>query len=156
MHILLPTDGSDVALDAVRRGLAALETPTQVTLVSVVPDVPLDAGAGGIEGPVYTPEQEEDIQQSEHDHAERALAAAQAVVKELRPGAPIDRRIEIGDAATEICRVAGELGVDVIVVGSHGRGFLSRVLLGSVSEHVTRNAPCLVLVVRTTPEKKKK
>ena len=44
----------------------------------------------------------------------------------------------------------------MIVVGSHGKGFLSRVLLGSVSEHVTRHAPCLVLVVRAKPEKKKK
>ena len=37
---------------------------------------------------------------------------------------------------------------DMIVVGSHGRGAVGRLFLGSVSEHVVRNAPCPVLVVR--------
>ena len=67
--------------------------------------MPLDTGAGGIEGPVYTPEQEE-------EHPSRASTSTPSapsprrkrVVKELRPGAPIDRRIEIGDPAAEICQ----------------------------------------------------
>jgi nucleotide-binding universal stress UspA family protein len=54
----------------------------------------------------------------------------------------------MGDPAAIICHVAGELAVDVIIVGSHGKGFVSRVLLGSVSEYVMRHAPCPVLVVR--------
>jgi nucleotide-binding universal stress UspA family protein len=154
MHILLPTDGSDVALDAARRGLGVLDAPTQITLLSVVGDVPFDAGAGGIEGPVYTPEQEKEIRKSEHGHAERALDAAEALVQSVRPDSSIHRRIEIGDPAAVICLLAGQLGVDAVVVGSHGRGFLKRVLLGSVSEHVTRHAPCPVLVVRAAPEPK--
>ena len=148
MHILLPTDGSDIALDAAKRGLGVLEAPTKLTLLSVVGDLPADAGAGGIEGPVYTPEQEEELRQSQKQHAEHALDEAEAVVQAVRPGTPIDRRIEIGDPAAMICLLAEQLGVDVVVVGSHGKGFLSRVLLGSVSEHVTRHAPCPVLVVR--------
>jgi nucleotide-binding universal stress UspA family protein len=44
--------------------------------------------------------------------------------------------------------VAEQLGVDAIVVGSHGKGRLKRLVLGSVSEHVVRHAPCPVLVVR--------
>ena len=51
-----------------------------------------------------------------------------------------------------MCRVAAELKVDVIVVGSHGRGAIARILLGSVSEQVVRHAPCPVLVVRPEPE----
>ena len=39
---------------------------------------------------------------------------------------------------------------DVIVVGSHGRGFVKRVVLGSVSHHVLQHAPCPVLVVRAS------
>jgi nucleotide-binding universal stress UspA family protein len=55
-----------------------------------------------------------------------------------------------------VCRVAEELHVDVIVVGSHGRGAIERILLGSVSEQIVRHAPCPVLVVRPEPEEKHK
>jgi nucleotide-binding universal stress UspA family protein len=53
-----------------------------------------------------------------------------------------------GDPAIEICRVAEEGQFDLVVIGSHGSGFLKRVLLGSVSHHVLHHAPCPVLVVR--------
>jgi nucleotide-binding universal stress UspA family protein len=52
--------------------------------------------------------------------------------------------------------MAADVGADVIVVGSHGRGAIERLLLGSVSEQVVRHAPCPVLVVRPKPEPKKK
>ena len=45
---------------------------------------------------------------------------------------------------------AAEWGADLIVTGSHGYGFWSRALLGSVSNSVVHHAPCSVLVVRTT------
>jgi len=154
MHVLLPTDGSDLALAAVKRGLAVLEAPARVTLLSVVGDLAVDSGGGGIEGPIYTPEQEEELRQSQQLNAERALADAEAAVLGARPGVAIDRRIEVGDPAAMISLLAGQLRVDVVVVGSHGKGFLSRVLLGSVSEHVTRHAPCPVLVVRAAPDTK--
>ncbi|MDQ1380974.1 MAG: hypothetical protein QOJ71_1693, partial [Actinomycetota bacterium] len=66
----------------------------------------------------------------------------------------VDKRIEVGDVSGTICKVAADLNVDVIVVGSHGRGALERLLLGSVSDQVVRHAPCPVLVIRPTPEKK--
>lgn len=151
MHILLATDGSEIALDAARRGLALLAEPTKVTLISVVGDLPTDTG-GGIEGPIYTPEQEADLRRSEMHHAQRALADTQAVLAKVLPATTtIDQRVETGDPAAIVCLVARDLAVDVVVIGSHGKGFLSRVLLGSVSEHVARHAPCPVLVVRQAP-----
>ena len=148
MHVLLATDGSDIALDAATRGLAVLGDPAKVTLLSVIADVAADAGAGGIEGPIYTPEQEEELRKSEERNASRELADTEKVVRGVRPNATIAQMVETGDPAATICLVATDLGVDVIVIGSHGKGFLSRVLLGSVSEHVARHAPCPVLVVR--------
>jgi nucleotide-binding universal stress UspA family protein len=57
-------------------------------------------------------------------------------------------RVECGDPAKVILRVAGECGADLIVLGSHGLTGFSRLLLGSVAEHVVRNASCPVLTVK--------
>ena len=144
MHVLVATDGSDVALDAARQGMALVAAPERITLLSVIGNLPADTG-GGIEGPVYTPEQEEELRLSETRHAQQSIEETAA---SLPPRAPTEKRVETGDPATVICAVAAEIGADVIVLGSHGKGFLSRVVLGSVSEYVTRHAPCPVLVVR--------
>jgi nucleotide-binding universal stress UspA family protein len=151
MHVLLATDGSDISLDAAKRGLGLLSTVTKITMLTVIGDLPADTG-GGIEGPIYTPEQEQQLRESEEREAATALADTKAVLQAAATAAgSIEQRIEMGDPAGVICTVARDVGVDVIVVGSHGRGFFSRVLLGSVSEYVTRHAPCPVLVVRTAP-----
>jgi universal stress protein A len=52
-----------------------------------------------------------------------------------------------GRPGPEIARYATECGASLIVLGTHGHRFVSRVLLGSVAEHVVRHAPCPVLVV---------
>ena len=54
----------------------------------------------------------------------------------------------IGDPASEIPRVAKEENVDLIVMGTHGRTGLLRMLMGSVAELVVRRAHCAVLTVR--------
>ena len=53
-----------------------------------------------------------------------------------------------GDPGEAIVEAAESEQVDLVVVGSHGRGSMGRLFLGSVSEHVVRNAGCPVLVVR--------
>jgi len=67
---------------------------------------------------------------------------------------PIDSSISVrhvfreGDPAAEIIRFAAEAGSDLIVMGTHGRTGLERLLLGSVAEKVMREASCSVLVVK--------
>ncbi len=56
--------------------------------------------------------------------------------------------VQVGKTATEIVKAAGEWPSDLIIVGSHGRSGVERLLLGSVAESVTRHASCPVLVVR--------
>jgi nucleotide-binding universal stress UspA family protein len=53
-----------------------------------------------------------------------------------------------GDPATEIIRFAADAGVDVIVLGTHGRTGQDRQVMGSVAEKVVREASCSVLVVK--------
>jgi len=63
-----------------------------------------------------------------------------------------DHRLLVGDvvgsAAVEIMRMAAEEDVELIVMGTHGRGGLSRLLMGSVAEAVVRGAPCPVLTLK--------
>jgi nucleotide-binding universal stress UspA family protein len=67
---------------------------------------------------------------------------------------PVDGRIPVqhvfleGDPADEIVRYAQNTGTDLIVMGTHGRSGLERLLMGSVAEKVMREAPCSVLVVK--------
>jgi nucleotide-binding universal stress UspA family protein len=63
----------------------------------------------------------------------------------------VEHRLERGDAATEILRVAQEDRTDLIVIGTHGRTGLGRLLKGSVAEQVVRKAPCPVLTVKVPP-----
>src|SRR5262249_14919607 len=62
---------------------------------------------------------------------------------------PVESRLSRGDAAEEIIRTAGELGCSLIVMSTHGRTGLSRLLMGSVAESIVSKADCPVLVVKT-------
>jgi universal stress protein A len=61
----------------------------------------------------------------------------------------ISREVRQGQSAEEIVRLATERKADLIVMGTHGRTGLARLLAGSVAESVLRTAPCPVLAVRT-------
>jgi nucleotide-binding universal stress UspA family protein len=56
--------------------------------------------------------------------------------------------VEVGTPFVEIVRLARKEDVDLIIVGTHGRGAVAHMLLGSVAEKVVRKAPCPVLTVR--------
>ena len=61
-----------------------------------------------------------------------------------------EHQLRMGAAADEIVRLAQELNADVIVIGTHGRSGLGRILMGSVAESVMRKATCPVLTVKTS------
>ena len=58
-----------------------------------------------------------------------------------------DHAIEVGDPGPVIVRVADELSVDAIVIGSRGRGAIKRALRGSASTHVANDTACPVIVI---------
>jgi nucleotide-binding universal stress UspA family protein len=76
--------------------------------------------------------------------AEKQLYQLRSPFAEVR----IEHRLSDGDAAAEIIHLAEEIPCDLIVLGTHGRGGVSRLLLGSVAETVLRKASCPVLTVK--------
>lgn len=72
-------------------------------------------------------------------------------VRGARTGVPVDTAIRAGDPAREIRAFAAERGVDVVVLGTHGRMGLDRLMMGSVAATVVREADRPVLTVRPNP-----
>jgi nucleotide-binding universal stress UspA family protein len=66
---------------------------------------------------------------------------------DLLPFVRVQEKVELGSPDKNIVELAEAEAVDLIVMSTHGRTGLSRVFLGSVTERVVRNAPCLVLTV---------
>ena len=64
----------------------------------------------------------------------------------------VEHRLADGDPASEIMRTAQESNCDLIVMGTHGRTGLRRLLMGSVAEEVVRKARCPVLTIKTPLE----
>jgi nucleotide-binding universal stress UspA family protein len=147
MHVLIATDGSPSSIAAAKAAGTLLRSADQVTLVSVLTEVPGD-DAGGFEGSVFSAGEQDALWKQELAEAGEELERTAAALTTAK----VDKRIEVGDVAGTICRVAAELHADVIVAGSHGRGAIERILLGSVSEQIVRHAPCPVLVVRPAPK----
>lgn len=142
--VVIGSDGSVAALDAARRGLALVRPDVTPVIVAVADplDTGLLAGASGLAGGVVSGEQLDEIEQERIRAAERVVAATQAALP-----VPAEGRILDGPAGAAICAVAVELSAVAIIVGSRGNGGIKRALLGSVSDHVVRHAPCPVVVV---------
>jgi nucleotide-binding universal stress UspA family protein len=79
---------------------------------------------------------------------ERSAAELEAMLARLRAdGVPARIHLRAGQPVHEIVEAAREVGADLIVMGTRGRGALAHLLLGSVAERTLRLAPCPVLTV---------
>jgi universal stress protein A len=81
------------------------------------------------------------------DESSDMVEVAQQRLRKQAPDAA-SANVVFGYAAKSIVQHASQLGVDLIVMGSHGRTGIAHILLGSVAEAVVRTAPCPVLTVR--------
>ncbi|MDH4141429.1 MAG: universal stress protein [Chloroflexota bacterium] len=79
---------------------------------------------------------------------ERETAAQELVARAHDMGVPTAFLVWEGDPGESIVEAASAEHADLIVLGTHGRHGVDRALFGSVSDHVVRNAPCPVVVVR--------
>jgi nucleotide-binding universal stress UspA family protein len=141
-RVLIATDGSPSALEAVRFGLElAHEHEADVTFVHAVRAT--DWAAGSALGPMGAMPHEPTEADAE------PLRAAVALAEEL--GVHADSKVLVGRPVDEIVAYADTIDADVIVVGSRGHGTVSTVLLGSVSLGVLHEAHRPVLVARGRP-----
>lgn len=131
------SDPNDTALEAANDLSNALGARLEAIHVVATP-IHLPAYRGG----GTASEVAQDVENRIRDEAPRALRAL--VSSTLGKSAAI--HVAYGSPAAEVLRVARP--ADVIVCGTHGRGLLGRLVLGSVSQKLLREAPCPVLVVR--------
>lgn len=147
MKVLVATDGSEFSARALARLGELLPRETEaVLLVNVMPNP--TAGTVGIVGPPYI----DYAVLADQLRAEGQAILAKGAEVVTGQGFLVRQFFREGDPATEILELAQTEGVDLIVVGSHGRTGLRRFLLGSVSNKITTHAPCSVLVVKLPPQ----
>ncbi len=145
--ILLPTDFSECGNFALSYAASLARTfGASILCVHVIEPMVPTVGYSGISEPLPIA----DIADQLEDSAERELPKF-AESGECA-GLAVEELIVHGEAASEIVRVAKERSVDLIVVSSHGRTGLGRILFGSTAEAIVRHAPCPVLVVKPAKE----
>ena len=139
--ILLATDGSAEAELATRTAVDLAEkTGSELHMVFVVPTrAPFEYDAMGF----AVEEPHEEIKQE----GRRRLEGYARRIEEAG-GKLAEAHLRLGKPDDQIVRLAEELGVGMIVMGSRGHGGVRRSLLGSVSDSVVRHAHCPVTVVR--------
>lgn len=146
-HLLVATDGSDVAQKGVDHGLAlAKALGARVTLLTVTEPFPIYGSASAV-GWVPDGGDIDAYQKSQDDAANQTLAKAQAAASAI--GVAVDT-IHVPNArpAEAIVETAQAKGCNLIVMASHGRRGLGRILLGSQTAEVVSHSPLPVLVVR--------
>lgn len=143
-HILISTDGSDVAQKGVDHGLTlAKGLDAKVTILTVTERLPVYAGLDvGLSAFAY-----DDYAASQKEAAEKVLAAAKAAAGRLGVEAETVF-LENALPAEAIVETAKARNCSLIAMSSHGRRGLGRLVLGSVTSEVLTHSPVPVLVVR--------
>lgn len=140
MKILVPVDGSELSLDAVRHALrlrhaglqasfvlATVQEPAFLHELFLAPDAEVLERVGGTVG-------------------SRALEGAQGLFK--KAGVPFDLEIGSGDPALTLIEIAERHGCEAIILGARGIGALRSALLGSVSQAVLHASKVPVTIVK--------
>ncbi|MFU0503917.1 universal stress protein [Pseudaminobacter sp. NGMCC 1.201702] len=146
-HILIATDGSELAQKGVEQGLAlARDLGSVVTILTVTEPFPSYAMAGDT-GWVASPADIERYTASRREFAERLLAKSKEEAKRVGVAADL-LHLEDRFPAEGIVAAAKDNGCDLVVMASHGRRGLGRLLLGSQTIEVLTHSKVPVLVVR--------
>lgn len=144
MKYLIPVDGSDLALDAVRHGLKLVRDGLQASFV-----------IANVQEPPHLYEvvlsQDPDVLEgASHGAGEHALQGAQSLMQAA--GVPHETEIGTGDPAHVLVDIAERFGCDGVIIAARGLGGLRSVLLGSVSSALLQSTTLPVTVVHRVEE----
>src|SRR2546427_8770487 len=143
-HVLVPIDFSTTADRALEYAMAlAQHLQARLTLLHVLDMTPVTMDE-------MTPGMTATFLETQETEAQHLLQASLERVQ--RAGLQGDSLLVQGTPTQTIVDTAGEQQGDLIIMGTHGRTGLGHVFLGSVAEHVVRQGPCPVLVVRRAPD----
>lgn len=132
---LFPTDFSHSSDASIGQATALAKDAGATLLIVHVEEPPLAYGGGEMYYGVPEPDTD-------------ALRAMLEKVVPTDPAVPHEHRLVIGDPATSIVDLAKSEHVDMIIMGTHGRTGLRRLLMGSVAEAIVRRAPCPVMTFK--------
>lgn len=137
--ILIPTDGSDHSVCAAEFGISIAKTlDAQIMVVNVIDEVVLNQ----FSKVTQRENVEQELKQDGQRYIKYILGLAE---KECVKG---DSLLTKGRPFEQIVHLAKDLNIDLIVMGTSGRGGADKILIGSVTERVIEYSPCPVLVVK--------
>jgi nucleotide-binding universal stress UspA family protein/predicted transcriptional regulator len=143
--IIVPLDGSELAETALPwAALLAKQRGLTVTLVRVIPWPDIPAGEFG---GYFSPEVYDEVLAAERGTAEEYLGRIRA---QMEPGVQVSTVLREGLAPEGIHDVADEQGAYAVVMASHGRGGVARLVLGSVAERILHQATLPVFLIRAS------
>lgn len=144
-RLLVATDFSDGARAALQHAEAlARDTHAELLLLHVRDEFPFVAPDGSGYIPV-------ELELQQRTQVEQLLSAQ---VEQLRARGLQARGLQlVGSAAQQVCKAAEHERADLVVVGSHGRRAIARLLLGSVAERIAQTSKVPVLVIPAPPQR---
>jgi len=147
-NILLSTDGSDVARKGVEHGIAlAKALNAEVTVITVTEPFPFDLGGGHASGWIPSQGEIDRFDAACNERAGKVLDEARAMAEQTGISAEL-LHVPNAHPATAILETAKSGGCDLIVMASHGRRGLRKLVLGSQASEVLADGSVPVLVVR--------
>jgi nucleotide-binding universal stress UspA family protein len=137
--IIVPWDFSELSHQALLKAIELAESPAQIQVIHVTPFP--SAAEPSLAWGLYS---EDDLRK------ELSKSFRQKIPEHQYPGLTFTAKF--GDPGSEIAQHAKETKAGLVVISSHGRTGIPRLLLGSVAERVVRLSPCPVLVLRREEE----
>lgn len=137
--ILVPTDSSEFSKRALEEAISLAKlTDGEVYLLNVAHSPESYWGYTANYG----------IEVNEEALKQLGKMAIDLTRSDVETSVPIHEMVRFGSPSIQVLEVAKEIDADLIVMGSHGRGFVAGALIGSVSQRVLHQAKCPVLIVK--------